>query len=218
MVSRIQRGVMMAFIDVLAICLSLQMVLASVQRIERLPYRQREVPKGWNQSELFAALPNSTDDGAMAVLIWESIDYKGVLPRLERCLVMKRLTKASARGETFVLAYMDFEHVEPMQKWRARPTFPYDERTRQFLRIEGFAFFDSCPTDAEIRDFLKVRRWDSETKPGKAKLIRARGERPEPVEYSPRLLDGGVCMKAWKELIGRGPPLGTFHELKERGN
>jgi hypothetical protein len=171
-------------------------------------------------------IPRPEDPGSLSILVWEDIDFGGVLYRTERCLVLKRYAKP-ADADAYVLAYLQrFPELRPPH-WRLRVSTEPAEEPGHSRVVRGFECYKARPTDDDVITFLRKRNWDGLLKPGETVIgLGRRAPReddtgPKLVKYTPKLRDGGVCRAAWRDALGREPPAKAFPELtpvKARGN
>ncbi len=178
----------------------------------------REPPKAWKIADLNALLPNPKDPGEVGILVWQSIDYGGVLPRTDRCLILKRYAQ-SADGKTWALGYCLRYPATEEPAWKVWTIYQTGLKPDESGVIEAVEFYKAAPTDAEIAAFLKKFWWEGLSQPGQVRkgLGRAakEGEDPHPklVKYTPELTGGGICHAAWKKYLDREPPTKLFFEF-----
>lgn len=202
---------------VLGWCLVALPALAQ-ERPKTLAIRDKAAPADWKRGQLSALLPEQARGGSTAILVWEVVDRGDELPRIERCLIIKTLDMPTTNKETHALGY--FERLPKVDRasWR-HPSVIIIHPTLPSEIVLGSELFKTLPTDADIVAFLKKRRWADDVNPGEKELkVRPMNDDepfPRVVKYTPKLLDGGVCLEVWKKAFGRDPPADLFPELAE---
>jgi hypothetical protein len=173
----------------------------------------KEPPNDWKLADLNALLPNPKDPGPAAILAWESLNYNGVMGRVERCLVLKRCDEPKD-GKPWVLVYCWRQPENPDRPWEVWAVSPAGLKPGEPDEILGVEFYKQAPTDDEIAAFLKKHFWQALSTPGEVHKAHWHTGKPAMVKYTPTLVDGGISHTSWKKYFDREVPAKLFPEMR----
>jgi hypothetical protein len=145
----------------------------------------RELPKDWQIDEIADAMPPRSDDGPTHVLAWKILEDDRP-HRVEYCLGVKHLTKATEKQEQWVLASLARNPAKGKEWNFVTIWITPDAEFKNPPFIMHVQKYRDRPTNADIYKFMDKFDW---------KLGADRDW---------KLIDGGVC-EAWEKVIGEKP-------------
>ena len=161
--------------------------------------REKQPPREWDRKAIAKALPHNWDDGPVYILAWEVKEDDRPF-KYTRCLVVKKLDKATDRGEKWVLGALYYD--EKKKEWnQATLWLSPDPDGKTPPAIWGYQFYRDRPVRSVVMNFLKDRGWTF----GEEKAWGISGDGPARWIVT-RLIDGGVCGATWKAALGYAAP------------
>jgi hypothetical protein len=145
----------------------------------------KELPKEWQKDEIVDAMPPRSDSGPTHILAWKIIEDARPL-RVEYCLGLKQLNKASDKQEHWILASLARNPAQG-KTWNFETIWITPDRDfKNPPFIVHVQHYKDRPTTSDVNKFMDSFDW----KMGPA------GDW--------KLIDGGVC-EAWEEVLGEKP-------------
>ncbi|HJZ56457.1 MAG TPA: hypothetical protein VKE74_15940 [Gemmataceae bacterium] len=148
--------------------------------------RDKEPPKEWDRKAIAKAMPYPWDDGPVSILAWQVREDDRPL-RVTECLTVKRLVRPNNASERWALGSLYLDRKDNKTWEQGTIWLTPDPRGKAPPAIWGYQCYVERPTPADVRRFLEER-----------------GRTFGP-EGDWKLVDGGVCGKAWRAALGWDP-------------